>query len=148
MIGPYGVNQEGSGDMYNKGGNLLHTIRQIVNDDEKFRQILRGLNKDFYHQIVTSRQVEQYIADKTGKDLSKIFDQYLRTTMVPTLEFKAEEDKIKFRWTNVVPGFDMPVRLTNGQWIQPTTTEQKIKIEGSNFSGLAVDKNFYINVKN
>ena len=148
VIGPYGVNQEGSGDMYNKGGNLLHTIRQIVNDDEKFRQILRGLNKDFYHQIVTSRQVEQYIADKTGKDLSKIFDQYLRTTMVPTLEFKAEEEKIKFRWTNVVPGFNMPVRLTNGQWIQPTTTEQKIKIEGSNFSGLAVDKNFYINVKN
>ena len=76
IIGAYGVNKEGSGDMYYKGANLLHTIRQVINDDEKFRQILRGLNKDFYHQTVTSKQVEDYISQKSGKDLSKIFDQY------------------------------------------------------------------------
>jgi aminopeptidase N len=147
IIGPYGVNQEGSGDMYYKGANLLHTIRQVINDDEKFRDILRGLNKDFYHQTVTSKQVEGYMSQKSGKDLSKIFDQYLRTTQIPTLELKAEDDKLKFRWTNVVPGFNMPVKLTNGQWIYPTTTEQKIKAEGKDFSDVGVDKNFYINVK-
>jgi aminopeptidase N len=148
IIGPYGVNKEGSGDMYYKGANLIHTIRQVINDDEKFRQVLRGLNKDFYHQTVTSKQVENYISEKSGKDLSKIFDQYLRTTQIPTLELKTDGDKIKFKWTNCISGFNMPVKLTNGQWIYPTTTEQKLKLEGSSFSNVDVDKNFYINVKN
>jgi aminopeptidase N len=147
IIGPYGVNQEGSGDMYAKGANLIHTIRQIINDDEKFRQILRGLNKDFYHQTVTSKQVENYISQKSGKDLSKVFDQYLGTTQIPVLELKAEDDKIKFKWTNCIAGFNMPVKLTNGQWIYPTTSEQKIKSDNKNFDGVEVDKNFYINVK-
>jgi aminopeptidase N len=133
--------------MYYKGANLIHTIRQVINDDEKFRQILRGLNKDFYHQTVTSKQVEDYFSEKSGRDLSKIFDQYLRTTQIPTLQLKAEGDKIKFSWTNCIAGFNMPVKLTNGQWINATTTEQKIKLEGSNFSNVNVDKNFYINIK-
>jgi aminopeptidase N len=133
--------------MYAKGANLIHTIRQIINDDEKFRQILRGLNKDFYHQTVTSKQVENYISQKSGKDLSKVFDQYLGTTQIPVLELKAEDDKIKFKWTNCIAGFNMPVKLTNGQWIYPTTSEQKIKSDNKNFDGVEVDKNFYINVK-
>jgi aminopeptidase N len=147
ITGPYGVNREGSGDMYYKGANLLHTIRQVINDDEKFRQILRGLNADFYHQTVTSKQVENYISQKSGKDLSKIFDQYLRNTKIPVLALTADGDKIKYQWTNCIDGFNMPVKFTNGQWIYPTTTEQKIKIEGQNFSDVAVDKNFYILVK-
>ncbi|MGN6401887.1 MAG: M1 family metallopeptidase, partial [Flavisolibacter sp.] len=148
IIGPYGVNQEGSGDMYYKGANLIHTIRQIINDDEKFRQILRGLNKDFYHQTVTSKQVEDYISQKSGKDLSKVFDQYLRTPQIPVLKLKADGDKIKFQWSNCIDGFNMPVKLTNGQWIHPTTSEQKIKLEGKDFSNVAVDKNFYIKTEN
>jgi aminopeptidase N len=108
---------------------------------------MRGLNTDFYHQTVTSAQIEDYISKKSGKDLSRIFEQYLRTTQIPVLELKAEGDKIKFRWTNCVEKFNMPVRLTNGQWIQPTTKESKIKWEGSSFDGVTVDKNFYINVK-
>jgi aminopeptidase N len=147
ITGPYGVNQEGSGDMYAKGANVIHTIRQVINDDEKFRQILKGLNKDFYHQTVTSKQVENYISQKAAKDLSKIFDQYLRTAQIPTLQLKAEGEKIKFRWTNCIAGFIMPVKLTNGQWIHPTTSEQKIKLEGGDFSNVDVDKNFYIDVK-
>jgi aminopeptidase N len=147
VIGPYGVNQEGSGDMYAKGANLLHTIRQVIDNDELFHQILRGLNKDFYHQTVTSKQVEEYISRKSGKDLGKIFDQYLRTTQIPQLELKADGDKIKFRWQNCIEGFNMPVRLTNGQWIHPTTAEQKIKLEKTDFSHVDVDKNFYVTVK-
>ena len=79
VIGPYGVNKEGSGDMYAKGANLLHTIRQVINNDIIFKKILRGLNKDFYHKTVDSKDVENYISQKSGKDLSKIFDQYLRS---------------------------------------------------------------------
>ncbi|MER3463643.1 MAG: peptidase M1, partial [Chitinophagaceae bacterium] len=144
IIGYYGVNQEGSGDMYYKGANMLHTIRQIINNDTLFRNILRGLNKDFYHQTVSSKQVEEYISRKCGKELLKVFDQYLRTTQIPTLVLKADGDKLKFQWTNCISGFTMPVKLTNGQWIHPTTAEQKIKIEKANFDNIDVDKNFYI----
>ena len=147
VIGPYGVNKEGSGDMYYKGSNMLHTIRQVINDDEKFRSILRGLNKDFYHQSVTSKEIEDYIILKSGKDLRKVFDQYLRTANIPVLELKAEDDKIKFRWTNCVPGFNMPVKLTNDEWIKPTTAEQKIKSSSKSFKEVEVDRNFYIDVK-
>lgn len=147
VIGPYGVNKEGSGDMYYKGANLLHTIRQVINDDEKFRQILRGLNKDFYHQTVTSKQVEDYISQKSGKDLSKIFDQYLRTTQIPTLELKTDSDKIKFRWTNCIRGFNMPVKFTNGVWITPSSEWKTVDKKNGDWNNISVDPNFYIQVK-
>jgi len=143
VIGPYGVNQEGSSDMYNKGNNILHTIRQVINNDSLFRQVLRGLNKDFYHKTVTSAEIENYISQKSGKDLSKIFDQYLRTTNIPALEYKVANKTVSYRWTNTIDGFDMPVKLDNGQWIQPTTEWKTM--EGD---GLQADKNFYITVKN
>ena len=118
IIGHYGVNQEGSGDMYYKGGNMLHNIRQVIDNDDQFRQILRGLNKDFYHQTVTSQQVEEYIAKKSTKNLSKVFDQYLRTTQIPALEYyfiADEKNKSKmrlyFRWIDCVKGFNMPVKV-------------------------------------
>ena len=118
IIGEYGVNQEGSGDMYYKGGNMIETIRGIIGNDEKFRQILRGLNKDFYHQTVTSKEIENYISKKSGYNLSKVFDQYLRTTQIPTLEYYFVADKkdksrlrLYFRWIDCIKGFDMPVRV-------------------------------------
>lgn len=143
VIGPYGVNQEGSSDMYNKGNNILHTVRQVIDNDSLFRQILRGLNKDFYHKTVTSAEIENYISEKSGKDLSKIFDQYLRTTQIPALEYKMTGKTIAYHWANTIEGFDMPVRLSDGKWIQPTTEWKTM--EGEN---LQADKNFYITVKN
>jgi aminopeptidase N len=142
IIGHYGVNQEGSGDMYYKGANLLHNIRQIINNDKKFREILRGLNKDFYHKTVTSKEVEQYISKKSGKDFSKVFDQYLRTTQIPELQLETEGDKIKYKWVNAIRGFNMPVRLSNGLWITPTSKEQKLKVKDA--SSVTVDPNFYV----
>ena len=144
IIGYYGVNNQGSGDMYYKGGNLLHIIRQIINDDEKFRQIWRGLNKTFYHKTVTTKQVEDYISKEAGKDFSKIFDQYLRTTKIPILEYKTDGAIISFRWSNCVKGFNMPLKVNTGkeQWIKPSETWKTI--EGTAFT---VDRNFYIEVK-
>ncbi len=145
VIGPYGVHKSGSDDMYNKGANLIHTIRQIIDDDEKFRLILRGLNRDFYHQTVTSKQVEDYISRQSGKDLGKVFDQYLRTTLIPVLEYKQDGNDVQYRWTNTVTGFGMPVKLTTGQWITPSATWQTIALTSNAL--FDVDKNFYINVK-
>lgn len=142
IIGPYGVNQEGSGDMYYKGANLIHTIRQVINNDKLFRSILRGLNKDFYHQTVTTRQVEQYISAKSKIDFSKVFDQYLRTTQIPKLEFRGGNPGFECRWTNCVPGFDMPVKTTTGQWIKPKTDWTSIKTDIT--KSVVIDSNFYI----
>jgi aminopeptidase N len=130
VIGVYGVNKEGSGDMYYKGGNMLHMIRQIVGDSA-FRGMLRGLQKTFYHQTVTTQQIEEYMSQYAHKDLSKIFDQYLRTVKIPVLSYQSSGDVISYRWSNCVPGFNMPVRVFVGglpeQWITPTTEWQTMK---------------------
>lgn len=149
IIGPYGVNKEGSKDMYYKGSNLLHTIRQLVNDDEKWRQILRGLNKDFYHQTVTTQQIEKYIIEKSGLNLQPVFDQYLRTAKLPVFEYKADGKKIKYRYTNVIDGFEMPLRIFMNKkdlWLTPTTEWQSTK-KSSKADVLEVDANFYVDVK-
>jgi aminopeptidase N len=151
IVGVYGVNHEGSGDMYDKGANLLHTIRQLVDDDARWRGILRGLGKTFWHQIVTTKQVEDYISRGSGMELSKVFDEYLRTTMVPTLEYKLEGQKLSYRWTNVVPGFAMPVRVTTStgrySWIRPTVTWKTTPIYLVPPEEFRVDENFYVNAK-
>lgn len=145
IIADYGVNKEGSGDMYFKGSNLIHTIRHIINDDEKFRDILRGLGKDFYHQTITSKQLENYIALKSGKDLSKVFDQYLRNTKIPTLEYKQTGNTVQYRWANTISNFLMPVQMADGTWITPTAAWKTLKLSsGQTFD---VNKNFYINIK-
>ena len=131
IIGVYGVNQEGSGDMYYKGGNLLHTIRQIINDDNKFRNILRDMNKTYYHKTVDSRDIETYISKEACIDFSKVFDQYLRTVKVPVLEYKKEGNKLLVRWSNTVDGFDMPVKLNYAtskktEWLKPTASWKAI----------------------
>ena len=147
LIGAYGVNQEGSGDMYYKGANLIHTIRQIINDDEKFRNILRGLNKTYYHQTVTTRQVEDYFIKESGKDLQKTFDQYLRNTTIPLLKLDADAGVLKYKWEDCIDGFNMPVKLTNGQWIYPTAQWQEMKMDRAVAQKVTADANFYIRTK-
>lgn len=149
IIGIYGVDYEGSGDMYYKGANVLHTVRQLIEDDEKWREILRGLNKEFYHKTVTSAQVEQYISDQSGIDLSQFWDQYLRTTQIPLLQYKTEGKTLKFRYLDIIDGFDMPVKIqVNGSesWIYPTA-EWKTEEFQNPIEDVAVDRNFYIESK-
>lgn len=144
VIGPYGVNQEGSGDMYYKGSNMLHTIRQIVGNDEKFRSILRGLNADFYHKTVNTTDIENYISAKSGIDFSKVFDQYLRTRNVPVLEYELSGKQLKYRWTNCVKGFNMQVKLKSGQVLKPSEKFQTIHITSTD---IQPDDNYYVQVK-
>jgi len=149
IIGIYNINQEGSGDMYYKGGNMIHNIRQVINDDSTFRQILRGLNKTFYHKTVTTKQVEDYISKQAKHDLSKVFDQYLRTIQIPVLEYKLEGYKLSYRYTNCVKGFNMPLKIKfkTEQWIKPTEQWKTLNLypEGDNI--FSVDPNFYIKTK-
>ena len=149
IIGTYGANREGSSDMYYKGGNLLHTIRHIIGDDEKWRGILQGLNKDFWHQTVTTQQIENYISNKAGIDLSKVFDQYLRTTKIPVLRYKTDGKNLTYKWANVVEGFAMPLRVNvNGKeiLIEPTEEIQTFTF-ADDIKEFNIDRNFYINTE-
>ena len=109
IIGPYGVNEEGSGDMYFKGANMLHTIRHSLNNDELFRNMLRAMYQRFYHSTVTTQQIEQFINSYTKTDFSSVFDQYLRTTQIPTLNLTVNEaaQTCSYRFTAGVPHLKM-----------------------------------------
>jgi aminopeptidase N len=144
IIGTYNVNEEGSGDMYYKGANILHTLRQLLEDDQKWQQILRDMNKDFYHQIVTGKQIEDYLVMKTKIPLQEFFEQYLRTTMIPKLETRKSKKGIEYRYTNIIKGFDMPVQVTidgKEQWIYPKAEWQEIKCKKGK---LVLDPDFLV----
>lgn len=141
LIGDYGVNQEGSGDMYNKGAGLLHHIREMIGNDSIFRAILTGLNKDFRHRTVDSKQVETYFSEKSKLDLSPVFDQYLRSTSIPILEYQIDQNKIRLRFQNCLDTFHMPVRWGQRQ-IMITTQWTETSLEG-NLDPQALDGNYY-----
>lgn len=153
IIGAYNVNKEGSGDMYYKGANMIHLIRQLINDDSKFKLILRGLNKTFYHKTVTTAEIEKYISVQSKLQLDKIFDQYLRHTQIPVLEYKIRNGNLIYRWAADVKGFDMPVKVTLKEnmygYIHPEEKWKTIKIDNAvKEKTFKADPNFYISIKN
>ncbi|WP_311182309.1 M1 family metallopeptidase [Hymenobacter volaticus] len=151
IVGVFNVNNEGSGDMYPKGGNLLNMTRTLINDDEKWRQILRGLNKTFYHQTVNGTQVINYINQQSGQDFTKMFEQYLHHPNIPTLEVRFDKGEALGRWVADVPGFTMPVRVRQKggeyRFVTPTTAFKPLGIPGLTKDNFEVDTfNAYIGV--
>ena len=149
LIGVYGVRNSGSSDMYYKGANILHTLRQLIENDDKWKDILHGLNRDFRHQTISSAQLEAYISEKSGIDLTEFWQQYLRTTMVPTIEYRIEGSNIEYRYVNIIDKFDMPViAIVNGveSWIYPTAEWQKLSSE-SEIESFEVKKDFYVKMQ-
>jgi len=149
--GPYGVNKEGSGDMYPKGGVLLNMVRTIINDDEKWREILRGLNKTFYHQTVNYEDIVNYISQQAGRNLNPVFDQYIKHTNIPTLEFRFVNGKAACRWIADVANFNMPVkiRVKGGEYtlVDVDRRWKPVPLNGLSKENLEVDTyNFYIGV--
>ncbi len=157
IVPAFGVNAQGSGDMYPKGGNMLHTIRMIVDDDAKWRDILRGLNQRFRHQTVTGKEVQDFISHQAGIDLSKVFAQYLTTTKIPVFEYGVEGlesgggGTLAYRWADVVRGFDMPVRVNipglGTQLLHPTEAWQTLSVTSPKSADLTVDENFYVTAR-
>jgi aminopeptidase N len=145
IVGPYGVNQEGSGDMYYKGANMLHTLRTIINNDQLWRELLIGLNKDFALKTVTGEDIIKYFNQKTKIDLSKIFEQYLEHKNPPTLEIKKDKKGFSYRWNCDVTNFNMPLQAYINQKptkLKPTSNWQYVI--GNTFT---VDANYYIKLK-
>lgn len=150
IVGIYNVNQEGSGDMYYKGGNMLHTLRMIVDDDVKWREILRGMNTEFYHQVVTGARIEEFLSEKTGINLQPFFDQYLRDVRIPVFEYFVEGNELTFRWNNCVRGFDMPLKVyVSGKPlnINPKGMFSTVRLETA-AADIKVDPGYYVGVLN
>jgi aminopeptidase N len=150
VVGKYGVNEEGSGDMYYKGGNLIHYVRQFFKDEEAFRMAMREMNKTFYHKTVNTSDIEKYWSSKTGKDLSKLFDQYLRDVRIPKLEYKIKGKTIQYRWADCISGYNIPVKIIlndkTTKWINPTTSWKK-ESSAETVTSLNADPNFYVYVE-
>ena len=147
LIGDYGVNNEGSSDMYYKGANMIHMLRQLTKDDEKWRQILRKMNTEFYHQTVSSLQIESFLSKEIGWNLKFFFNQYLRDVRIPVLEYRIDGGKLNYRWNNVVSGFDMPVELMSKKqslWLYPTESWQTT---ATTVSKIEIDSDYYVNLK-
>lgn len=147
IIAQYGLNQSGSGDMYYKGGNILHTLRQIVNDDDKWRNILRGINREFWHQTVTTAEVESYLSQSIGIKLDGFFDQYLRSIKIPVFEYSIVNEKtLSFRFINAVKDLTFPLKVNvDGKeiWLNPTTELQTRQFDQP-IQSVEVDRNFYV----
>jgi aminopeptidase N len=147
IVGPYHVNQRGSGDMYSKGGNMLHTIRHSIGNDSLFREILRGLNTTFYHQTVTTQQVENYISEKSGINFSKVFDQYLRDVKIPRFEYYYKKRKLWYRWANAVDGFDLQLIIPGSREktiLKPTTEWKSLTTREEIINTAYLERMYYV----
>ncbi|HUX84524.1 MAG TPA: M1 family aminopeptidase, partial [Chitinophagaceae bacterium] len=151
IVGKFNVNNEGSGDMYYKGGNMLNTIRAVIHNDSLWRRILTGANRRFWHQTITGKQLEAYFSLMARMDLSKIFSQYLETTQVPQLQYRIQGNRVSYRWANVVPGFSMPIQATLSDstysFIHPSQTWKSSPFRPSGQGVFRVDDNYYIQIK-
>lgn len=148
ILGIYGVDYRGSSDMYYKGANLLHTLRQLFDDDNLWREAFRGLNEEFYHQTVSSKQIEDYLSEISGKDLTAYFNQYVRDIRIPVLEYYFRDGTFYYRWGNIVNDFDMPIKVKlteNEEWIFPTNRWKNMKSESTEIS---INRNFYVGSQN
>ncbi|MEN9928480.1 MAG: hypothetical protein RLZZ231_401, partial [Bacteroidota bacterium] len=151
IIGQYGVNNEGSGDMYPKGALMLHTIRNIINNDDKWWAMLLKYSENFRHKIIDTQTVLAFFNKETGLDFSDVFNQYLKTTSIPELELRITNKSLEYKWNASTTPFTMPVDVfVSDKKIRlfPTTSWQKLDGKVKKLEEIKVaDDLFFINVK-
>lgn len=136
LVGTMGVDDNASSDIYNKGANILQTVRTVINNDETWRNILRGLNEKFHLKTVTTKDVVDYISKESGRDFSTIFKTYLDYAKIPTLEIMELERHTKYRWNTSEKNFDLPIQVKlsdQSEWITlyPSSKWKKLKSKNS-----------------
>jgi aminopeptidase N len=154
VIGPYGVNKEGSGDMYPKGALFLNTLRNYINDDKIWWDIVKSIQTEYHHANISTNDVLALMNKKSGKELKPIFDQYLKHANLPELILYTESDNnallITYQWKTDVSDFNMPIDVfinDEKQRIYPSNTVQTKRYENVKLENFSVDKNgFYIKI--
>ena len=134
---------DGSDDMYDKGASMLHTLRQWINNDGKFRQMLRDMNEKFYLKTVSGKEIENFMASETGLNLTPFFDQYLRTPQIPVLEYYLNgKGTIFYHWANEVSDLNMPIETSAGK-LTPTDKWQSISAS----TKFSINPNYYVELR-
>lgn len=150
IIGQYGIGNEGSGDMYYKGALMLNTLRNVINDDTKWWEILLNYSTAFRHQIIETQTVVDFFNSQSGMNLTPIFNQYLRYVAIPKLELRKKNKRLQYRWITDETAFEMPVEIIhNGQKIrlQPNNQWQKSKFKIKSINDIIASKDkFFITV--
>jgi aminopeptidase N len=151
IIGQYGVNNEGSGDMYYKGSLLLNTLRHIIANDEKWWSILYNYSETFKKKIITSDTVIDYFNKASGMNLTPVFRQYLYTNQMPIFVYKVKGDNLYYYWKNVIEDFNMPIDIgfeDKKIRLYPTLKEQKIKLKKLNKKSFQIyDNQFFVRIQ-
>jgi aminopeptidase N len=151
VIGVFGVNKPGSGDMYYKGAAMLNTLRHVVNDDKKWWDLILNYSLTYKKGIIDTETVINYFNTKSGMNLTPIFDQYLRYKNIPKLEVKLKKNKLEYRWVTDVKSFVMPVGLLiNGKPLRLNATNdwQSVSVDASNVDAVQLEKNkYYVELK-
>lgn len=152
LIGPYGVNKEGSNDMYPKGALFLNTLRHVLNDDAKWWQLLLNYTQTFRYQIIDTENVIAFFNQQTGKNLTPIFNEYLRYVGIPSLDLKLNKGTLQYRWRCNTTDFNMPVDIyIKGKVVRlkPITKWKKSSLKIQKLKDITVLKDhFLITVSN
>jgi aminopeptidase N len=151
IIGQYGVNNEGSSDMYYKGALLLNTLKNILKDDKRWWEILLKYSETYRHKIIDTETVIDFFNAEFKMDLTSIFNQYLRYKDIPELVLQKSGDSFSYFWNTSEPNFKMPVDVRIGKDIirlNASNEIQKSEIPIKKLNDVVVQrKKFFINVK-
>ena len=155
IIGPYGVNEEGSGDMYPKGAQFLHTLRSVINNDSLWWSIIYELQVEYKHRNLNTYDVLNFMNKKSNKNLDKLFDQYLRYASIPELEWITKIDGskliVEFKWNTDVRNFEMPIEINikdKTERINVTNIKQTLTFDNLKLEDVEPDRtNFYFKIK-
>ena len=154
IVGPYNVNKKGSNDMYQKGSLMLHTLRNLINDDELWFSIIKGISIDFKYKVLDGKDIIEYINRKVDFDLSLFFNQYLFNSKIPILEYKIQKEGreyvLLYRW-NAIKDFDMKLLINDGEkniWISPNSEWKEYTIGNVDIKNFSIrDDLFYVDTK-
>ena len=154
IVGPYNVNKKGSNDMYQKGSLMLHTLRNLINDDELWFSILKGISIDFKYKVLDGKDIIEYINRKVDFNLSLFFNQYLFNSKIPILEYKIQKEGreyvLLYRW-NAIKDFDMKLLINDGEkniWISPNSEWKEYTIGNVDIKNFSIrDDLFYVVTK-
>ncbi|MFL2576850.1 MAG: M1 family metallopeptidase [Flavobacteriales bacterium] len=154
IVGPYNVNKKGSNDMYQKGSLMLHTLRNLINDDELWFSIIKGISIDFKYKVLDGKDIIEYINRKVDFNLSLFFNQYLFNSKIPILEYKIQKEGreyvLLYRW-NAIKDFDMKLLINDGEkniWISPNSEWKEYTIGNVDIKNFSIrDDLFYVDTK-
>jgi len=154
IIGPYNVNKKGSNDMYQKGSLMLHTLRNLIDNDSLWFSIIKGISEEFKYKIVDGIEIINYINEKVDLDLYYFFKQYLNNADIPIFEYKIQKkgrgSTLLYRW-NAINDFNMNIKVNIGQkdfWLSPDSEWKEYGLGNADIKSFNVrDDLFYVNVK-